>query len=625
MGDRTDRVILHFFVSDDGFDSWWCESRSRLQLGRRLVRLETPSPGGRHPFHCRQVWNETSGDRVSGGCSVCTHLLFVLQDLSNWLESSDWYKVKVLFQEGLYASKGCHNDGFVILLGWDQWQSLQGLSFHGLGFKVQGDERRKSDRLWKLSGNGRKNEETGLPKGKEEGEVADVWVLRERDWVLGETGDRDVRRRVGKEMRWILCFGSGNMSWSRRRRWWYTADMGAGRLEKTITCEGSAKGQETCENILSNNWPTWRIEKFMGPTVAAGGTFSETNHFPQNSGPTTWSIRGRLAMQIPKEPWSGHDSPIKSAKKVNRCLIYLGVGAQGTKMVSGKGRHCGAQLPEGERRIKRAGTLILHGMHGIKEIKMDLAANGYSRKEKVVSSVGGVQQVIIPAIDEEREEIEGLKFIRSYSSQKRKEKPFKTSEQSKVFSDNPCSFPPEKSLQESMADEVVGMLENLKFTEDELVDVSNAGEEMMEEVDGAEKWAVGDFQGPFQFGEWIKVDMSKGRMNVRRKPGIVYASRAQGKQDKEETREHMMESLEEEGRENFNLDKGKAVGQSLARSRTVKRTLKGKNEVCNPFTAKKSRTVNNAIGDEDECSEATSPIKNSAQTVEAGSQPRRDQ
>ncbi|KAK8495721.1 hypothetical protein V6N13_022790 [Hibiscus sabdariffa] len=580
MGDRTDRVILHFFVSDDGFDSWWCESRSRLQLGRRLVRLETPSPGGRHPFHCRQVWNETSGDRVSGGCSVCTHLLFVLQDLSNWLESSDWYKVKVLFQEGLYASKGCHNDGFVILLGWDQWQSLQGLSFHGLGFKVQGDERRKSDRLWKLSGNGRKNEETGLPKGKEEGEVADVWVLRERDWVLGETGDRDVRRRVGKEMRWILCFGSGNMSWSRRRRWWYTADMGAGRLEKTITCEGSAKGQETCENILSNNWPTWRIEKFMGPTVAAGGTFSETNHFPQNSGPTTWSIRGRLAMQIPKEPWSGHDSPIKSAKKVNRCLIYLGVGAQGTKMVSGKGRHCGAQLPEGERRIKRAGTLILHGMHGIKEIKMDLAANGYSRKEKVVSSVGGVQQVIIPAIDEEREEIEGLKFIRSYSSQKRKEKPFKTSEQSKVFSDNPCSFPPEKSLQESMADE---------------------------------------------FGEWIKVDMSKGRMNVRRKPGIVYASRAQGKQDKEETREHMMESLEEEGRENFNLDKGKAVGQSLARSRTVKRTLKGKNEVCNPFTAKKSRTVNNAIGDEDECSEATSPIKNSAQTVEAGSQPRRDQ
>ncbi|KAK8557893.1 hypothetical protein V6N13_008686 [Hibiscus sabdariffa] len=78
-----------------------------------------------------------------------------------------------------------------------------------------------------------------------------------------------------------------------------------------------------------------------------------------------------------------------------------------------------------------------------------------------------------------------------------------------------------------------------------------------------------------------------------------------------------MESLGEEGRETINLDKGKAVGQSMTRSRTVKRTLKGKNEVCNPFTAKKSN--------EDEFSEATSPIKSSAQTVEAGSQPRRDQ
>ncbi|KAK8634870.1 hypothetical protein V6N13_022750 [Hibiscus sabdariffa] len=372
--------------------------------------------------------------------------------------------------------------------------------------------------------------------------------------------------------------------------------MGAGRLEKTITCEGSAKGQETCGNILSDNWPTWRIEKSMGPTVAAGGTFSESNHFLRIPGPTIWGTRGCLAMQIPKEHWRGHDSPISGVKKVNKLPIYLGVGAQETKLLSENDRQGGAQLPEGERRIRWAGTLILHGMHGIKEIKRDLAANGHSRKEKVEGSEGGVQRYIIPTIDAVKEIIGGLRFFRIDSSQKRKEKPFKTFEQSKSFSDNPCYFPPEKSLQEFMADEVVGMLENLKFTEDELMDVSNAGEEMMEEVDGAEKWAV----------------------------GIVYASRDQGKQDKEETRENTMESLGEEGRENINLDKGKAVGQSMTRPRQVKRTLKGKNEVCNPFTAKKSRTVSNTIGDEDEFSEATSPIKSSAQTVEAGSQPRRD-
>ncbi|KAK8616681.1 hypothetical protein V6N13_116651 [Hibiscus sabdariffa] len=555
MGDSTDCCFLHFFVSDDGFDSWWCESRSRLQLGRRSVRLETPSLGGRHPFHCRQ-------------------------DLPNWLESSDRYKVKVLIKDGLFSSRSCHNDGSVELLGWEQWQFLQGFSFHGLGFKIHGGERRKSDRLRKLSGNGRKNEETGLPKGKEEGEFAGDRGLRERDRVLGEAGDWDAKRRVGKEMRWILCFGSGNMSWSRRRRWWYTADMGAGRLEKTITCEGSAKGQETCGNILRDNWPMWRFEKFMGPTVAAGGTFSESNHFLRIYGPTIWSTRGCLAMQTPKEPWSGHDSPISGAKKANRFPMYLGVGAQETKMLSENDRHCGAQLPEGERRVRWAGTLILHGTYGINEIKRDLAANGHSRKEKVEGSEGGVQRYKIPTIDEERKEIGGLRFIRIYRSQKWKEKPFKTFEQSKGFSDNPCYFSPEKSLQESMADE---------------------------------------------FGEWLKVDMSKGRMNLRRKPGIVYASKDQGKQDKEETRENMMESLGEEGRETINLDKGKAVGQSMTRSRTVKRTLKGKNEVCNPFIAKKSRTVSNTIGDEDEFSEATSPIKSSAQTVEAGSQPRRDQ
>ncbi|KAK8484759.1 hypothetical protein V6N13_022751 [Hibiscus sabdariffa] len=187
MGDRTDCRFLHLAVFDEGFDSWWCESRSRLQLGRRSVRLETPSLGGRHLFHCRQ-------------------------DLPNWLESSDRYKVKVLIKDGLFSSRSCHNDGSVELLGWEQWQFLQGLSSHGLGFKIHGGERRKSDRLRKLSGNGRKNEETGLPKGKVEGEFAGDRGLRKRDRVLGETRDWDAKRRVGKEMRWILCFGSGNMS-----------------------------------------------------------------------------------------------------------------------------------------------------------------------------------------------------------------------------------------------------------------------------------------------------------------------------------------------------------------------------------------------------------------------------
>ncbi|KAK8616729.1 hypothetical protein V6N13_116699 [Hibiscus sabdariffa] len=456
MGDRTDCRFPHFFVSNDGFDSWWSESRSRLQLGRRL-------------------------------------------DLPSWLESSDWYKVKVLIKDGLYSSRSCHNDGFVELLGWEKWQFLQGLSFHGLGFIMHGGVRRKSERVWKVTGNGRKNEKTRLLKGKAEGEVAEDSRLRERVHAMGQIWDLDARRRVGKEMRWILCFGSGNMSWGRRRRWWYTADMGAGCMEKMITCDRSAKGQKTCENILESNWSTWRIEKPMGPTVAAGGTFSEPNHSLRVSGPAMWSTRRCLAMQIPKEIRSGHDSPINGVKKVNRFQFYVGVGAQETKVLKEKDRHCGAQLPEGERRIRRPGTLILHGMHGINYVKRKLAANGHSRKEKVEGSECGVQHNAFSTVDGERDKIGWLRVFRIYISWKWKEKSFKTPEQNKGFRDNPCCFSPKTSLQESMADE---------------------------------------------FGEWLKVDMNKGRMNVRRKPGIVYASRAQGKQDKEETREHTIESLE---------------------------------------------------------------------------------
>ncbi|KAK8516804.1 hypothetical protein V6N11_007565 [Hibiscus sabdariffa] len=128
-----------------------------------------------------------------------------------------------------------------------------------------------------------------------------------------------------------------------------------------------------------------------------------------------------------------------------------------------------------------------------------------------------------------------------------------------------------------------------------------------------------------EFGEWLKVDLSKGRQNLRKKPGIVYANGKQELSRKEETGEHGMDSVKELERKSLQIERGKEVGPSVARSRIVKRSLKGKNEVCNPISAKKSKTFSNVVRDEDEISEASSPVKFSAQTVEAGSQPRRDQ
>ncbi|KAK8616666.1 hypothetical protein V6N13_116636 [Hibiscus sabdariffa] len=122
-----------------------------------------------------------------------------------------------------------------------------------------------------------------------------------------------------------------------------------------------------------------------------------------------------------------------------------------------------------------------------------------------------------------------------------------------------------------MADEVVGLMENLKFSEEKLVDVCNDGEEMSATMEGSEKWVV----------------EVKGQMSQQ-------------------------------------VDKGKMFGHAASRLRSVKRTLKGKNEVCNPIAAKKSKTMSNLAGDEDEISEATSPIKLTASTVEVGTQPLRE-
>ncbi|KAK8684294.1 hypothetical protein V6N13_040324 [Hibiscus sabdariffa] len=74
MCDRTDCFFFHFFVSDNSFGSRWCESRSRLHLGRSLVRLEGPSLGHRQPCRLRcqvSVWCFVSDNWYSdGGSSV---------------------------------------------------------------------------------------------------------------------------------------------------------------------------------------------------------------------------------------------------------------------------------------------------------------------------------------------------------------------------------------------------------------------------------------------------------------------------------------------------------------------------------------------------------------------------
>ncbi|KAL4352140.1 hypothetical protein GQ457_06G002640 [Hibiscus cannabinus] len=112
----------------------------------------------------------------------------------------------------------------------------------------------------------------------------------------------------------------------------------------------------------------------------------------------------------------------------------------------------------------------------------------------------------------------------------------------------------------------------------------------------------GEYQGPFQFGDWLRVDLGKNRVSLRKKPGIVYAERTPGIKIREGEGERVAGS-QEEGDETLEMqnEKGKMVSNTTSRLRSVKRSLKGKNEVCHPISFKKSRVSSVAGEAEDEC------------------------
>ncbi|KAK8616869.1 hypothetical protein V6N13_116839 [Hibiscus sabdariffa] len=142
----------------------------------------------------------------------------------------------------------------------------------------------------------------------------------------------------------------------------------------------------------------------------------------------------------------------------------------------------------------------------------------------------------------------------------------------------------------NMAEGVTHLMENLSFSEEELLEIVDLGQQGI----------------------------------PKKKLGIVYKS-PRGVTELEEPGDGSSDDRSIETGKGVNpRDKGKVGGSSGQKTRIVKRTLQGKNEVCNPIAAKRNRTtVSNQGCEEDEISEASSPVKLNT-TVEAASQPRRE-
>ncbi|KAK8572926.1 hypothetical protein V6N12_028966 [Hibiscus sabdariffa] len=95
MGVRTDQTLTAINELKVGLGSRWCESRVRRTSGRRMVRLGWPSPGLRiRVTAIVRIWIEASGRGGSGGCTVSSPFVFLLQVSACWVALSDWYKVK---------------------------------------------------------------------------------------------------------------------------------------------------------------------------------------------------------------------------------------------------------------------------------------------------------------------------------------------------------------------------------------------------------------------------------------------------------------------------------------------------------------------------------------------------
>ncbi|KAK8481273.1 hypothetical protein V6N12_009743 [Hibiscus sabdariffa] len=149
------------------------------------------------------------------------------------------------------------------------------------------------------------------------------------------------------------------------------------------------------------------------------------------------------------------------------------------------------------------------------------------------------------------------------------------------------SFSQEEILE--TADEVANLMNNLRFSEEELVEMEGMESQCKEQQCGTEKWVVAKRMG-------------ESGSSSRRGKNLG-----------------MMHQIDDNGE-----GRGQQLNFAQLRPRGPKRVLQGKYEVCTPVGPKKARSASSSQGIEVEgCSEVVSPLKISI-TVEAAGQPHRE-
>ncbi|KAK8676054.1 hypothetical protein V6N13_034108 [Hibiscus sabdariffa] len=171
-----------------------------------------------------------------------------------------------------------------------------------------------------------------------------------------------------------------------------------------------------------------------------------------------------------------------------------------------------------------------------------------------------------------------------------------------------------------MAEEVAKMLGELKFTEDEMMEMNETLDAVKEHRGESEKWIVAKLCSPRVVDERSQVHRGIG------KAAIVYTKTGMGGTENSSNRDLTRLQVGQDSQSRIQGDKGRQKGStSNLRIRNTKRGLQGKYEVCTPVGSKKAKSVSCAVDTEEEegSPEVASPLKTNT-TVEAGRQPRRE-
>ncbi|KAK8534609.1 hypothetical protein V6N12_057253 [Hibiscus sabdariffa] len=622
MGNCTVYYYTWSQASVDEANSRRSESRVRRILCRRLGRLERtgPVPRNRVAVAVRH-WNEAHIGGRNGGCTVSTLTSFSLQVPAFWVTLFDRYQLWRQITGLVHGNMEAKVWGLVALGFW----------YYGEGSGILG-----SLRFRVVSGGsftlmaGRSSHCYGF-RGTGEAEVSfNMWIFKKmakQDWLegikmMGERIQAQGKKEGGVKRRVLAWMMAMEFVWKLKRM--------AGRL-KTITCVKC----ELIENVGGGR-DTWRVSQHVqGMFVAADR---------DKLIPYDWIINDGLLESIQEQGLLSGDlksncfglQKVIGRQKIvvwleNRIYGFLGNGIKESGPMKEKkrprqyGKQIGYDGPWMENILRKKQSIdcmavimrtgpLKKWKENRKKIKDDKYVdygNAWNKSRGLRTQRGerkfkrkweGPRGRVTPAVrwlNSKNRRLDGGRGAVKDSNSKRQ----RTEGRSQGFRKRSKERSQRNRAKRGfMVEAMTKLMEDLKFSEEELAKVG--------------------YEGPFQYGEWLKVDMGQQGL-VRRRPGIVYKEQRESGMGLEVVEENVKTRAGGAERICVQLERGKTVTGGTTRNRAVKRSLQGKNEVCNPFTTKRSKPCTSQGGVEDEQSEATSPNK-SIPMVEAAGQPRRE-